>query len=238
MFYKDAVELKRLYYLIITLLTQCIITQAVLADDTIHYSKLWNSINISGSITDDKKILYFLEPNMRFYDRHNKFEQAHSDFALGNQIFPALTLWLGATPAMVKNSQEELYYILSVWEQISWDMLRTAKFSLSDRSRIEQLLNFSQPKILWRFKEKLTFALPLGSRELFSLIVENEIYINMNNPEWVSNKLVSENRASVTIRYQLSKQLALDLGYLNQLRFAQPDQQNNIITLNLGIKND
>jgi hypothetical protein len=238
MFYKDALELKRLYYLAITLVVQCIVTQAVLAEDTIHYSKLWNSINISGSITEDKQFLYFLEPNLRFYDRHNKFEQAHSDFAVGNQIFPTLSLWLGTTPAMLKNSQEELYYVLSVWEQISWDMLRTAKFSLSDRSRIEQQLNFSQPKILWRFREKLTFALPLGSREIFSLIVENEIFINMSNPEWASNKLVSENRASVIIRSQLSKQFALDLGYLHQQRFAQTDQQNNIITLNLRIQND
>lgn len=235
---QDDIKLKRLTYLAILWVAQCLICQPSFADDITHYTKLWSSLAISGSITEDKQILYYLESDLRLYDTNNKFEEGYTDIAVGNQLFPALRLWLGVTPDIATNSKAETVYAFYVWEQISWDIFRSAIVELADRTRVEQRFNFSEPGMFLLLREQLNAKIPLGSGENFSLILSDEIFLNINHPDWVSNRLMSENRASIAMRFQFTKHINLDFGYMNQYKFNTTDQQNNIITLDLGIKNN
>lgn len=225
-------------FLATLMLAQGLYCSPVFASDTLHHTKFWNSAGISGSISADKRVKYYFEPNLRFVDEPEIFDRAYLDAALGYQLIPTLVLWLGTEWESVKSSNDVIEHQLSLWQQINWAFYSNTHFSLSDRTRMEERYRFTASGVSLRFRERVELEIPLGSEKKYSLVLNNELLINVNNPPWVSNTLMDQNRALLALRTRLNKQISFDIGYLNQYEYKSTNEQSNVVCLAVGIQND
>ena len=219
------------------LVAQGIYCYPVFATDTVHHTKSWNRVGISGSFGEDKRILYNVEPNLRFIDLSNKYEFAYIEASIGNQLFPSVALWFGTECGALPDSGDGLNYAISLWQQISWTIFSNDNATLSDRTRIEELYRESQSGIALRLRQKFELLLPLDDEKKYSILLNDEIFFNVNHPPWMSNTLVDQNRCLVALRTRLNKSIFFDIGYMNQYQYNSTNQQSNILSLSLGIKN-
>ena len=225
-------------YIATLMLAQGLSCYPVFASDTLHHTKFWNNAGISGSISADKRVQYYFEPNLRFVDKPEIFERAYLVAAIGYQPIPTLTLLFGTEWEALNSSKDVIEHQLSIWQQINWAFFSNTHFKISDRTRMEERYRFTESGVSFRLRERIEFEVPLGSEKKYSLVLNDELFINTNNPPWVSNTLIDQNRALLALRTRLNKQISFDIGYLNQYEFKSTNEQSNVICLAVAIQND
>lgn len=193
-----------------------------------EHSKLWTSYEISGSLSSDKKILFYLEPQLRFIDNVYKFEQVVLHGAIGYQLTNRTSVLLGNSGIESKNSSGQLVAEYRVWEQFSWDVVSRKILKAKSRTRLEQRKSENSPNWANRLREKLSLDIPLQYSPL-SFILSDELFFNLNHPNWVSDLTLSQNRMFIGLGVILSNKSSFEFGYLNQYQFNNIDQMSNVI---------
>lgn len=195
-----------------------------------EYTKLWTSYEISGALSSDKKILFYLEPQLRFIDNAYKFEQVVLHGAIGYQFSNRTSILLGNSGIESKDSSGQFVAEYRVWEQLSWDVVRSKIVNAKSRTRLEQRKSENSPNWANRLREKLSLKIPLYYSQL-SLILSDELFFNLNHPNWVSDLTLSQNRFFTGFDVKLSNKSSFEFGYLNQFQFNTIDQMSNVIVL-------
>lgn len=203
---------------------------------TDHYDKNWDTAIITGPLSNDKKIKYYIQPRLELIDNKYKFHSAFLFVGGGIQTQPNLIFWLMNSWTHTKrlNGSEENLYTLR--EQVNWDFFRNSTLSATSLTRVEERKNTVESTWLARFRENITLRLPFKHWENHSLVLFDEVFINLNHPNWInSNALIEQNRLFIGIGTQFSKAISLDAGYMNQALFKNTDEVNNVLYLALNM---
>ena len=87
-----------------------------------------------------------------------------------------------------------------------------------------------------RFRQMLKVSIPLPSAPVYSLVMSDEYWVNLNNANWGPQRGFDQNRAFVGLGYNLTKEIKSEVGYMNQYlnRPLTPiDRNNHILSINL-----
>jgi hypothetical protein len=197
----------------------------------------WNTAIITGSLTKDKKLKYYLQPSLNFEDDQYKYRSSNLYLGLGVQSYPNLSLWLMNGWNNRLGASGKYRNTDTIRQQANWGLLANDLLSITSITRLEERKDYSEPEWSLRFRERMIFRFPLKNWERHSIVTFDEIYLNLNNPPWVnSNSVFSQNHIFLGIGTQLSPFVSFDFGYMNQyLMRLTGNQDNNIIYLAFNV---
>ncbi len=220
------------------LATICCFYFTAYADDTVHRTKSWNAITMNGFLSDDKWLKYFLESQLRFVDVDTKFEAAYLEAGVGHQTLPNLTLWLGFRLEGTTDYHGGIARGAILWQQFNTDIYKTTNIKITDRTRLEEIQALAEHGLFLLFQQRFTFEIPIDSAAKYSFVAYENIYFQVNHPDWVTNKLLNQNRLFLGFKYSIDSVHSIYFGYINQYQFNEPDVMSNIISLRLDFNND
>lgn len=205
--------------------------------NTEHHTRSWNMAIITGSLTKNSEIKYYLQPQLNFIDDKYKFNNAFLYAGIGYQSAPNVILWLMNGFVYTKKLNGSLARTDIIRQQINWNFTKMDNLQMSSTSRMEERKRFSEAEWSLRLRENLQLRYSIPHWEKHSLVLFDEIFLSLNTPKWInSHTFVQQNRAFIGIGTEISKQVAFDLGYLNQYEFKKnSNEMNNVLNFILNV---
>ncbi len=199
-------------------------------------SGVWFSYSARGRFAGDLRAFIDLQPRFVIDSPKSKLDSSISaaNFrgAFGYQIDPNFSAYLGyAFVPSYNPKREETRMFQDVWVVHFFEDLK-----FSNRLRLEERNLEGVDKISLRGRYQSRVQKLVGSVEGLSLVFSDELFFNLNDVNTTAPHGFEQNRAFLGVNYQLSKSLAIDLGYLNQFqekRQGSADNLNHIILLEL-----
>ncbi len=177
---------------------------------TEHDGQLWIPFYLTASLTD--RVLGYFEVNPRFGDNVSEINQLLIRPALGYQLTPHFSLWQGY--AWVTNYQPSFRGEQRIFQQAIYSRPFHA-FRLLSRTRLEERWIQDSRGTSLRAREMLRFMVPVAGSEVWSFVVYDEIFVNLNSIENGPQSGFDQNRAFVGINRTINRHMNVDLGYQN-----------------------
>lgn len=201
-----------------------------------HYSELWTSATIIGSLSSNTHFKYYFESGIHFIDDTYKLHSVIILPGLGYAMNPDLALFVGPGWSLTKSpTQGNVTHEYQLWEQINWCIPSANYINIQSRTWLEEKIKSTAAGMAVRFRERVWVRIPFKYWPDYFFSTYDEVFFNINHPEWVSIDTFSENRAFIGIGTHLSKSTMLDIGYLNQYILASKYQDNNVLLIKFTV---
>lgn len=220
--------------LIITIL---LLSPALGNAETKENTKSWNMAIITGPLSANKRIRYYLQPQLNFIDDKYKIHNLQGYVGLGYQLDTYKIAWLMNGYTWTKTSGGNIRRLDVIRQQLNWDMAEAGLQHLSSITRLEERKDLDEPMWNLRLRQQIQLRLPFESWPGHTFIVYDEIFINLNHPAWIhSSTFVDQNRIFIGIGTTLSSEAELDIGYINQYQFKNShDEMSNVLQIRLSV---
>jgi Protein of unknown function (DUF2490) len=177
----------------------------------------------------------WMDVQARFGDDASRFSQGVLRPGIGYTIGRGWTVWGGYAyirtdpPYSTSTTTEH-----RIWEQASWSGAIGAT-ALSSRTRMEQRFVSTGSETGWRLREFVKLVRPVGSQTIWSAVVSDEYFQNLNSTDFGATSGPDRNRFFVGPSVALGKGVLLEIGYLNQYTFRSngPDKNDHLLATNL-----
>ena len=197
--------------------------------------KLWLDLNSNGNLFNNKKILYWVDEQLRLINHANYYEHNNLQGGLGYQFLDNLSLW-GGYQWNSKNQFTGSAAENRTWQQAIWDVVNNQQVYFSTRTRLEQRERTDQTQWANRLRERLTLKFPHKIAQKFTPVIFDELFFNLNKPHWTSDHTFSQNRAFVGIDIPAGKKNFFEIGYLNQYLIQNKENEiDHILYLSFSI---
>jgi hypothetical protein len=181
----------------------------------------------------------WLDAQLRLGDDAGTFAQGVVRVGVGYALSEAWSLWAGyayirTEPPYATTATNEQ----RIWEQAIWNGA-IGPTKLSSRTRLEQRFFSGGPDTGWRLREFVKLVQPLGAESAWSLVVSDEIFVNLNNANFGSKHSAAagldRNRFFVGPGINLNQTVRIEFGYMNQYTFRNngPDKNDQILAANV-----
>jgi hypothetical protein len=183
----------------------------------------------------------WLDAQLRLGDDASRFSQGVVRPGVGYALSEAWSLWAGYAyirtepPYATTQTNEQ-----RIWEQAIWNGA-IGPTKLSSRTRLEQRFFSGGADTGWRLREFVKLVQPLGAKNAWSLVVSDEIFVNLNNANFGPNLMavagLDRNRFFVGPGINLNQFVRLEFGYMNQYTFRHngPDKNDQILAANVFV---
>jgi hypothetical protein len=192
--------------------------------------KMWSLLTLSG---DYGRIVYYIEPQLRLIYRDNQFQQFLTNAGMGYKVVPNWQIWFGQT--FSADSQDAVagsFDEYRLWQQIIWKC-RLPSVSLISRTRFEERKSLFFSDWAYRLRQRALLNKPLINN--LSIVISNEIFLNINKASWIITNRLDQNRAYLGIEQHLSENTYLGVGYMNQYLSTPIPQLNHVLWVNWRI---
>jgi hypothetical protein len=177
----------------------------------------------------------WLDLQVRFGDDASSFAQGVLRPGIGYALGRGWTVWGGYgyirtdPPYSTSTTTEQ-----RIWEQASWSGAVGAT-ALSSRTRIEQRFVSTGSETGLRLRDFIKVVRPVASRTMWSAVVSDEYFLNLNSTDFGATAGPDRNRFFVGPSVSLGKAVFVEIGYLNQYTFRSngPDKNDQLIATNL-----
>jgi hypothetical protein len=172
---------------------------------------------------------------VRFGDDASRFSQGIIRPGIGFVLGRGWTIWAGYAyvrteppyAGVTANEQR-------IWEQASWARaIRTT--ALSSRTRLEQRFLSTGKETGWRLREMVKVSQRLGAASIWSAVVYDEYFVNVNSTDFGAAAGSDRNRLFIGPGVKVSKSASVEVGYLNQYTFRtnRPDRIDHVFSASL-----
>ena len=120
-----------------------------------------------------------------------------------------------------------------IWEQALWHR-QIDSTSIISRTRLEERKSLYFSEWAMRLRERLTISTPMTQN--LSMVISNEIFMNLNHTNWIITQTLDQNRAYIGIEQALSKSAFLSIGYMNQYLSTANKQFDQVLVINYHIQ--
>jgi hypothetical protein len=177
----------------------------------------------------------WMDVQFRLGDDASRFSQGILRPGIGYALGGGWTIWGGyayirTEPPYATSTTTEH----RLWEQASWNGAWGAT-ALSSRTRLEQRFVSTGSETGWRLREFVKVSRPLPSKSIWSAVVSDEYFVNMNATDFGATAGPDRNRFFIGPGIRLSSTLLAEIGYLNQYTFRAngPDKNDHLLATNL-----
>ncbi len=214
-------------------LAGCMSVFAMATNGMESHTKLWSVGTVIGLVSPDSQVKYYLEPQLRLIDDKYKFNQFLFLGGLGYQFNSDVMVFVGPGWVVSKNPQGKVFHEYRIWQQVMWRAYLSPNLVINSRTRLEERRNLDAPQLAYRLRERVWARIPLQHWSGHSLSMFDEMFFNLNHPQWVSPYLFEQNRAFVGVGTQMSKSTVIDVGYLNQYIHNRVNRLDHVLLLNV-----
>jgi len=201
------------------------------------HTKEWNSVIFTGPLsTENNRLKYYVEPDLRFIDDNYKFSQAFFWLGLGYQVAPTLVLYAGDATGTTRGLSGVYRHYNIPWQQANWALGKAFSGDLESRTRLEEIKNTTEPVWAVKLREKLQLKIPIKTWEGHAIALSDEVFFNLQNPKWTNTpSIFSQNRAFMGLSTKLTQHVSFVIGYMNQYQLTKTKQLSNILVLSLEV---
>lgn len=193
-------------------------------------TNLWSNMSYYAE-KSDSKWGYLINPQVRFIDNRYKLQQVNLFAGLGYQVKDDLQLLFGVFRNYIKEDTGTVSGENRVWQQASGMLLQRKAFDVASRSRLEERIRNGTNSYANRFRQLFSLEIPFVKSS--QLIIGNESFLQLNKPDWVSQRTYAQNRFNVGVRGKLGE-MVFEMGYLNQYIFNNINQMANILYVSIA----
>jgi len=177
----------------------------------------------------------WMDVQIRFGDDASRFSQGVLRPGIGYALGRGWTIWAGYAyirtepPYATSTTTEQ-----RIWEQASWSGGIGAT-ALSSRTRLEQRFVSTGSETGWRLREFVKVTRPLFAKSIWSAVVSDEYFVNLNATDYGATAGADRNRFFVGPGLRVSRAVSVEIGYLNQYTFRSngPDKNDHLLATNL-----
>jgi hypothetical protein len=183
----------------------------------------------------------WLDAQLRLGDDASTFSQGVVRAGVGYALSGAWSVWAGyayirTEPPYAATPTDEQ----RIWEQAIWNGA-IGPTKLSSRTRLEQRFFSGGTDTGWRLREFVKLVQPLATENVWSLVVSDELFVNLNNATLAPNVSavagLDRNRFFVGPGINLNQFVRTEFGYMNQYTFRNngPDKNDQILAANVFV---
>jgi hypothetical protein len=205
-------------------------TPAVAAQD----SQLW--VNSTTTVKLSAKWRVSEDLTFRFSDKRNGLYEIESNTLLGYVVGKGITLWGGYTHDPQYAAGHFTIMEQRAREQVTFDnFAQLGKGKFNGRIRLEQRWRDGVSGTGWRLRPFLKYTLPFHKGKKTALVLSVEPFLDLNNTPFQKTDGLDRIRTFVGISIPVSKNAALEAGYLNQHTFVpdKPDNNDHVASFSL-----
>ncbi|WP_081726643.1 DUF2490 domain-containing protein [Legionella oakridgensis] len=162
-------------------------------------------------------MLFYFKTEGRFYFNHSNVDELLMRPALAYNVSKKLSVWIGYDFFQSIHNSERINQ--AFWGQAQIKMIDSNSINLVSRTRLENRLSTLGQGQAIRLRERGFVELKLFPKIKPRPILYDEIFLNLNHPDWVSKKTISQNRVFLGIKISLSKTTDLIIGYLSRTQY-------------------
>lgn len=212
----------------IALAALCGVASPALASEDTQY---WQTATLNVALPDGFKI----QNEAVFRSSEAKgFYELENTLSVGKKINKVVTVWLGYTFDPQYSHGNFTRREHRARQQVSFDnFAKLGKVKLSGRLRLEQRWREGLPGTALRLRPQVKATMPLVGKVNLSLA--NETFINLNNTGFQGNDGLDRMRNSISVSMPITRQISVDLGYMNQHTFAAHGTDNGDHVLTSGL---
>lgn len=198
--------------------------------------RTWPTLYTQGELPGQPRVLYSLLGQLRLY-ADGGIQQSNIMPGVGYQVTKRVRLWGGYRWANNDTGDDETRPDIEqrIWERFDYEILHNTNYELISFSALEERKANGFGQIALRFRQKFNLDVPKFSFYKFTPRTSDEIFIDINHPQWTANKTFQQNRFILGIVYKFTKVISLETSYLNQLQLlGSGNEMNHIAYLSLN----
>lgn len=195
-------------------------------------AKLWTKFDVNGYLLKQQKIKYWLDAQLRFVTKANRFESFQLEALLGYEYTSNIDFWLGYR-RVHDSYRAEVPQSNTLWQEVDWQFFHCPFIKWNSRTRFEQIRPTNNAVWLLRLRERIKVTFPSLYKKNVVPAFWNEFFFHLKNAPYATHDFFSQNRFFVGFDIQVTKIQKLEIGYINQLHFESeknhPNQMNHIL---------
>ena len=191
----------------------------------------WSAVAINGPVKEDSNLMLWFDGHARFRDDASDLGVSIIRPALGWRLNPKLTLWGGYARVTGHrtgpNIEED-----RIWQQATYPIATIFGGNLSGRTRLEQRFRKVGSDTGHRFRQFTRWAKPLDNPAA-SVVIWSELFLGLNDTDWGQRSGYDQHRLFLGMGWQLSDNMRIEGGYLNNHIDGSPGPTNHNISLTI-----
>ena len=214
--------------LLLTAPALALATPALASEDTQN----WETVSVTVNLPNNFKINS--EAVFRDSDARGFYEIEQS-LMVGKKLDKTVTVWAGYIFNPLYNSGTFRTREHRFRQQVNFDnVVQIGKAKLGGRVRLEQRWRENASGTGWRLRPQVKASVPVVGKVNFNL--SHESFVNLNTTGFQTVSGYERMRNAATISWPLTKQIGVEVGYLNQHGFVRnaPDSSDHVLTLGLS----
>ena len=201
-------------------------------------SQLWT--NGTATVKLSSKWRLSEDLTIRFSADRNGLYEVESNTLLGYVVAKGVTVWAGYTHDPNYSGGDFTVMEHRAREQVTFDgFAQVGGGKLNGRIRTEQRWREGLDGTGWRVRPYLKYTLPFRKKAKTALVLSAEPFFNLNKTSFQKTHGFDRVRSLIGISTPLTKNLTLEVGYLNQHTFvrnaADSDDHVASFALNLSL---
>lgn len=198
-------------------------------------TQTWGQLNLTGSFFNLPKLEYVFQLQGRYNFDPDKFAVGHALGGLGYDYSSTVSFWAGYqwhSVNYLNNTAQEN----RLWQDVDWQIFNNKTITLTSRSRLEERDRVSEEQWAYRFRQRFTLKAPKMIFNIYTPVIWEELFFNLNKPSWVSDHTFSQNRAFIGVDFPTTDNSFMEVGYLNSYHYNSTlNKIDNVLFFSLNI---
>ncbi len=215
-------------FLFISLLLSALQVQA----DTEEDGRYWFSVYAQGKLPADK-FNWSMDIHPRWRQEGREFDQLILRPAVFYQMNPKTTVWLGYDTIINHPNHQSTQQENRLWQQLTYRFDPVADITFTSRTRLEQRRRENFSDMGHRLRQMVRATMLFAHPQL-SLVVWDELFVNLNETDWRAYRGIDQNRLFVGANWKFNDVSNIEMGYINQfVNTKTVDLENHILSTTL-----
>jgi Protein of unknown function (DUF2490) len=191
----------------------------------------WAGAFVSGAPSKESPLLVWFDGHARFRDGAEELDVSILRPGVGWRVNGQLDVYVGYASVTQHRDTGDIEED-RIWQQLVYPIADIAGGKLTGRTRLEQRFRDTGGDTGWRLRQFLRYGRPIDGTS-FGIVASTEVFVGLNEADWGQADGFDQNRLFLGASWQITPQLRLEGGYLNQHINGPTDTTRDNLAFNL-----
>ncbi|WP_232410974.1 DUF2490 domain-containing protein [Methylophilus sp. 5] len=197
--------------------------------DTEEDGRYWFSLYTQGKLPADN-FYWSMDTHPRWRNEGQHFDQLILRPSVFYKFNPKTSVWLGYDTIISHPPSQSSQRENRLWQQFQYQFDEVASVTLTSRTRLEQRRREDFQDVGHRLRQMVRVTTPLPVHPKLSLVMFDELFVNLNQTEWGAQRGIDQNRFFIGANWKFSDFSNVETGYLHQfINTRTVDRENHVL---------
>lgn len=196
----------------------------------------WFNVHMQGDLPM-QNVGWSMDTNPRYRNEGKHLDYLYLRPAVFYKLDSRSSVWLGHDTIIGHPAGKSAYRETRWYEQFQYQFEPISTVTFSSRTRLEERRRGGFRNTGHRLRQMIKASLPLKMNSKLSVVVYDELFININETDWGARHGIDQNRIFIGGNWKFNRHAYLEAGYLNQfVNKATVNLENHVISATLGFR--